>query len=394
VREIALREGYAAVDAARFASYGTMLLSAGTILGCLVLPPIAEALGRRVTLGLYFLIMLFSITVGFGYVFYLASNALPWFMTMLFVLGIGGANFAMYTLWLPEQYPTDCRASAFAFATSVGRFVGAGITFLVGSGVQAYGTVGTPVAFTAIAFAIGLLLLPFGEGNQGEAAAALRAPPSPARGRRLRRGRRFDTLSPSCSRSTITRTTITTAIRWKGEISRTDQGHRITVEGPIETPPDGGVFCFMDYTKLNGLIPAVIQDAESSEVLMVGFMNEQALARTRESGFATFFSRHQEHDVDERRNLGQQAPGRRHPRRLRRRHRAGQGQAARVTATSATPARAPASRAHSHDTQTWHSEGVAAGRDDPAVRARRLQHLRQHPLLLSGDRRSRDRMHA
>ena len=47
----------------------------------------------------------------------------------------------------------------------------------------------------------------------------------------------------------------------------------------------------MDYTKLNGLIPAVIQDAESSEVLMVGFMNEQALAQTRESSFATFFSR-------------------------------------------------------------------------------------------------------
>ena len=47
----------------------------------------------------------------------------------------------------------------------------------------------------------------------------------------------------------------------------------------------------MDYTKLNGLIPAVIQDADTSEVLMVGFMNEEALARTRSSGFATFFSR-------------------------------------------------------------------------------------------------------
>ena len=47
----------------------------------------------------------------------------------------------------------------------------------------------------------------------------------------------------------------------------------------------------MDYSKLNGLIPAVIQDADSSEVLMVGFMNEAALARTRETGFATFFSR-------------------------------------------------------------------------------------------------------
>ena len=47
----------------------------------------------------------------------------------------------------------------------------------------------------------------------------------------------------------------------------------------------------MDYSKLDGLIPAVVQDAESSEVLMVGFMNEQALAATRRSGFATFFSR-------------------------------------------------------------------------------------------------------
>ena len=47
----------------------------------------------------------------------------------------------------------------------------------------------------------------------------------------------------------------------------------------------------MDYTKLNGLIPAVIQDDESLEVLMVGFMNEEALARTRSTGYATFFSR-------------------------------------------------------------------------------------------------------
>src|SRR5437870_12462658 len=47
----------------------------------------------------------------------------------------------------------------------------------------------------------------------------------------------------------------------------------------------------MDYSKLDGLIPAVIQEAETAEVLMVGFMNEEALAETRRSGFATFFSR-------------------------------------------------------------------------------------------------------
>ena len=47
----------------------------------------------------------------------------------------------------------------------------------------------------------------------------------------------------------------------------------------------------MDFTKLDGLVPAVIQDADSGEVLMVGFMNDAALARTVESGFATFYSR-------------------------------------------------------------------------------------------------------
>jgi len=47
----------------------------------------------------------------------------------------------------------------------------------------------------------------------------------------------------------------------------------------------------MDYTKLDGLIPAVIQDAESAEVLMVGFMNDEALAATRRTGYATFYSR-------------------------------------------------------------------------------------------------------
>jgi phosphoribosyl-AMP cyclohydrolase len=47
----------------------------------------------------------------------------------------------------------------------------------------------------------------------------------------------------------------------------------------------------MDFTKLDGLVPAVVQDVDSGEVLMVGFMNEAALAATQSSGFATFFSR-------------------------------------------------------------------------------------------------------
>lgn len=47
----------------------------------------------------------------------------------------------------------------------------------------------------------------------------------------------------------------------------------------------------LDFNKLDGLIPAVIQDAASGRVLMVGFMNQEAWKRTIESGFATFYSR-------------------------------------------------------------------------------------------------------
>ena len=47
----------------------------------------------------------------------------------------------------------------------------------------------------------------------------------------------------------------------------------------------------MDFGKLDGLIPAVVQDETSNEVLMVGFMNEEAWRLTRERGYVTFYSR-------------------------------------------------------------------------------------------------------
>src|SRR5438093_8661184 len=163
VTALAEAAGKAGPLAAQIASRATMLVSVSTILGCLAMPSLAEKLGRRGALGFFFALMAAFIALTFGKVFYLGAAALPWFFVCLFFLGFGGANFAIYTLWLPEQYQTACRASAFAFATSVGRFGGAGITFLVGAGVARYQTIGIPVAMTAIAFAVGLLLVPFAE---------------------------------------------------------------------------------------------------------------------------------------------------------------------------------------------------------------------------------------
>ena len=47
----------------------------------------------------------------------------------------------------------------------------------------------------------------------------------------------------------------------------------------------------MDFSKLDGLIPAVVQDHVSGEVLMVGFMNPEAWDITRRTGYVTFYSR-------------------------------------------------------------------------------------------------------
>ena len=167
VTYLANQAGDSDMTAAKLASYATALLAIGTILGALVTPLLARYLNRRATLAIFFAFMLVFLPLSFGYVFYLGAGALGWFLLSTFFLGVGGANFVVYSFWIPEQYSTECRVSAFAFITNIGRFAGAGLTFLVGAGVRHFGTLGTPVALTALAFAAGLLLLPFGAETKG-----------------------------------------------------------------------------------------------------------------------------------------------------------------------------------------------------------------------------------
>jgi len=154
-------------SAAKMVSLGTAVLSIGTILGCIALPPLAERIGRKTTVALYFAGMMVTIPLAFGWAFYLDNGLAP-FIAILFFMGFAGGSFAAFSLWLPEQYDTRVRATAFAFATSVGRFVGAGVNFLLGSMVLRMGTLGTPVALTAIAFGIGILIIPFATETTGK----------------------------------------------------------------------------------------------------------------------------------------------------------------------------------------------------------------------------------
>ncbi|HBK07066.1 MAG TPA: MFS transporter [Acetobacteraceae bacterium] len=161
--------GMALPQAAKMASYGTGLLSIGTILGCILAPWAAERFGRRPTLAVYFVGMMVTIALAFGWAFYLPTgSALPAFMAVLFFLGLFGGNFAIFSLWLPELFGTEVRGTAFAFCTSIGRFIGAGVNFGLAGAVAAMGTLGTPIAWTAVAFGLGLLIIPFALETRGE----------------------------------------------------------------------------------------------------------------------------------------------------------------------------------------------------------------------------------
>ena len=87
---------------------------------------------------------------------------------MTLLLGLAGANFAMYTLWLPELFETSSRGSGMGFISSIGRFVGVGMVFLIAAGVNHFGNIGTPIALTSFILFAGLFLLPFTVETKGQ----------------------------------------------------------------------------------------------------------------------------------------------------------------------------------------------------------------------------------
>ena len=162
------RAGQSTLTGARLASYSTGILGIGTVIGALLTPILAKRLDRRVVLGIFFSLMLIFLWLAFGYVFYLPANAIPGSWSAR-----SSSAWAARTSWsirsgCRNNTGTDCRVSAFAFITNVGRFAGAGLTFLVGAMIRHYGTLGTPVALTSLAFVVGLLLLPFGAETRGK----------------------------------------------------------------------------------------------------------------------------------------------------------------------------------------------------------------------------------
>ena len=65
----------------------------------------------------------------------------------------------------------------------------------------------------------------------------------------------------------------------------------------------------IDFAKMDGLVPGIVQDAKTGEMLMLGFLNETSYTKTLETGFVTFWSRTRQQAVDEGRDQRKPAAG-------------------------------------------------------------------------------------
>jgi len=167
IRILGGKEGMSATEVTQVASFAAALISLAGIVGNLMLPFFATRIGRRKTLALYYTGTLTCIVLAFGWAFYLPHGLTPFVIIACTLMCFAGGQFAIYNIWIPELFETRVRATAFSFAISIGRFLAAAVNFLLAAMIRDMGTLGIPIALTAIAFAIGLLILPFSTETKG-----------------------------------------------------------------------------------------------------------------------------------------------------------------------------------------------------------------------------------
>ncbi len=97
--------------------------------------------------------------IDYGFIY--STNNLNLFLPLLALLGIGGADFSVFSLWVPEIYPTEARAGGFGIITTVARYVGAGLVFLIAYLAAILSNLGYALALASIAFVVGIIVLQF-----------------------------------------------------------------------------------------------------------------------------------------------------------------------------------------------------------------------------------------
>ena len=150
-------EGGAREAAQRIASFAGLAGAIGTLAACLLAPWIVGRFGsRRATGVLFFAGSLLVATLTYGYAARVPRGLLL-FIALLPVLGFfTNGVFALYSIWLPEMFPSVHRASGSGFAFSLGRILGAAGPTSVGALVGLTGSYPTAIMLVSLIYVIGL----------------------------------------------------------------------------------------------------------------------------------------------------------------------------------------------------------------------------------------------
>lgn len=139
---------------------GGVIIAGFTLIFSILMPYMVRRMGRKTTLTIFMLLMIAGLVTAFGFVYKGGSGDLFMFLPLLALLGIGGADFSVFSLWVPEVYPTEARAGGFAVITTLGRYAGAGLVFVISYMASRVG-LGHALAYGSIAFVIGIVILSF-----------------------------------------------------------------------------------------------------------------------------------------------------------------------------------------------------------------------------------------
>lgn len=149
--------GATAAHAQRMGAVAGLITNVGTLLGCLLMPWITGRLGsRRWTAVLFFLGSLVSVVASYSIAIQLADNLILFF-ALLPILGFfTNGVFGLFTIWLPEMFPSALRGAGSGFAFSMGRVLGAAGPTLIGAFAALMGSYPLAISLLSLIYVIGL----------------------------------------------------------------------------------------------------------------------------------------------------------------------------------------------------------------------------------------------
>lgn len=152
--------GATAATAQRTAALTGLMANGGTLVACLFMPAIISALGsRRATATVFLLGSFVSILLAYALAIEMLQSTTLFIALVPLVGFFTNGVFSLFTIWIPEMFPSSLRGSGAGFTFSFGRLSGAVGPFVIGASVAVTGSLPLSISLAALVYLLGLPLI-------------------------------------------------------------------------------------------------------------------------------------------------------------------------------------------------------------------------------------------